>query len=84
MLGRQCYNVPKKINNGYWTTVGWPQRIEAVYDKVLKKLEANKVRLVSATSRHAHVDNFLHMRVNKVQSETQTRELCFFPGRWFL
>lgn len=53
MLGRKCCDVPEKINNGYWTTVGWPQRIEAVYDKVLKKLEALKVRLVSATSRHA-------------------------------
>lgn len=54
MLGDHCYDIPEKINNGYWTTVGWPQRIQAVYDKILKKLEALKVRLDPATYRPAN------------------------------
>lgn len=51
MLGDHCYDIPGKINDGYWITVGWPQRIEAIYDKILKKLEALKVRFDSATYR---------------------------------
>lgn len=61
MLARKCYDVPEKINNGYWTTVGWPRRIQEVYDKVMKKIEGNKVRFVSTCSRHAYaVFPFIH------------------------